>query len=274
MNKKRKIQIQLLICALGAAVVVAGYFIKQSPLSDYEKTVKQLEAEGVHQNPDGSFSMPASALTEEARQAITNLNQKGIPITHESFAAEMARAKSNAQPAAPLTPSASGVIEHEGGFAYALPPDWVLREVPDASYKMVFGRESDGSPANISFTVVSFDGDLGKFESTLLAQLRAGYPSMGLTDLKVINMSAFTNSLAENNVAHSQNSRSALLDLPRDDIIVPSLPACQTKFASNKLTGYYSWSSPFIPSSNNLMHHYRGVGRAFFYHAGKKQQRF
>jgi len=187
----------LLICGVGVAVIVVNYFIKQSPLVAYGKFVKQLQADGFHQNPDGSFTAPTNMLTGEASRAIATLKQRGIPITDESFAAEMARAKSNAQPAAPLTPSASEVIEHEGGFAYTLPPDWILRAVPDTSYKMVFGRESDGNPANISFTVASIDGDLDKCESTLLSQLRAGYPSMGLTDLKVINMSAFETNLQQ-----------------------------------------------------------------------------
>jgi hypothetical protein len=61
--------------------------------------VKQLQAEGINLNPDGTIhSVSASVLTDEAKQAITNLNQRGIPITDESFAAEMARLKSNAPP--------------------------------------------------------------------------------------------------------------------------------------------------------------------------------
>jgi hypothetical protein len=202
MNKKQKIQSQLLILVGGAAIAIISYFNNQSqhsPLFIYGKTAKQLQAEGISLNPDGTIHSVSVSVygTDEAKQAMTNLNQRGIPITDESFAAEFARGKSNAQPAVPLALNTTEVVEREGGFAYTLPPDWVLREMTGVSYKMVFGRESDGNPANISFMVVSFDGDLGKFEAASIAQFRSSFPSMGFTNFKVINMSAFETALQQ-----------------------------------------------------------------------------
>jgi hypothetical protein len=182
------------IALLSLAIVLLACGCSKKPEDELADTYKKA---GLSVNPDGSVSLPSSALTEEAKNAIAALKQKGIPITDESLKAEMASERSNAQPAVPLTPSATEIVEREGGFAYTLPPDWVLRDVPHVGYKMIFGRESDGNPANISFTVVSLDGNLAEFETTSIAQLRSGFPSMGLTNFKVINMSAFETALQQ-----------------------------------------------------------------------------
>ena len=156
MNKKRKIQ--LLICMAGVALVVAIYFIRleQSPLYAYEKVVKELEAKGVHKEPDGSFSMPA-----------------------------------NAQPANPLMQNPSEVVEHGGGFAYVLPTGWTLKKVPGMTLEMPFGREQDGNPANISFQDATFNGNLAEFESNILKGIPATFATLGINNFTVVSMSAF-----------------------------------------------------------------------------------
>lgn len=104
---------------------------------------------GRFRNPDGTYSLPASALTDEARRAFV------------------------------------------GGFTYQLRPGWTLKTVPGAAYKMAFGREQDGSPANISFQDVTFNGNLGQFETKTIKETATAYAAQGLTNFKVINMSAF-----------------------------------------------------------------------------------
>src|SRR6266480_1706249 len=69
-----------------------------------------------------------------------------------------------------------------GGFNYNLPASWSLKSVPGAPFKVAFGREEDGNPANISFQVTSFSGNLGEFEANLLKQLPVTYETMGLTN--------------------------------------------------------------------------------------------
>ena len=81
-----------------------------------------------------------------------------------------------------------------GGFTYDLPPGWSLRTVPGTSYKVAFGREEDGSPGNISFQVAAFSGNLGEFEATLLKEMPSTFAKMGITNSKVVNLSAFETS--------------------------------------------------------------------------------
>ena len=114
---------------------------------------KKTEDSGLHRNPDGTYSVPNSALTDEARQLIN------------------------------------------GGFTYQLPVGWSLKTVPGVPYKMAFGRESDGNPANISFQNFAFDGNLARLQTKILKETSASLSATGFTDFKVINTSMFeTNS--------------------------------------------------------------------------------
>lgn len=100
-------------------------------------------------NPDGTYSVPASALTDAARRNLI------------------------------------------GGFTYDLPTGWSLKTVPGAVYKMAFGREQDGNPANISAQEIDFNGTLGQLESKIIKEAPASLAAQGLTGFRVLNQSAF-----------------------------------------------------------------------------------
>jgi hypothetical protein len=102
-----------------------------------------------NRRPDGTYSAPTAALTDQARQLLV------------------------------------------GGFTYRLPPDWHLKSVPGVPYKMAFGREQDGNPANISFQEVAFSGNLAEFESKTLKEVSATLALHGVTNFRVLAMSMF-----------------------------------------------------------------------------------
>jgi hypothetical protein len=78
-----------------------------------------------------------------------------------------------------------------GGFTYELPIGWSLKSAPGSQYKVAFGREEDGNPANISFQVAAVGGNLGEFEADLLKQLPEIYKGMGVSSPRILDLSAF-----------------------------------------------------------------------------------
>ena len=83
------------------------------------------------------------------------------------------------------------VVESEGGFAYDLPTDWVLKDMhtPSMKCKMAFGREG-----NISFTIVAFTGNLVEFAASFFKEAQSRYAAAGLTNFKIINRADFETS--------------------------------------------------------------------------------
>ena len=85
--------------------------------------------------------------------------------------------------------------EPNGGFKYVLPDDWVLRDGPGLPYKMAFGKVSEGSPGNISVTLVDSTDSLADAVPELINGIKAEYVKVGLNDFKVVQISKFeTNS--------------------------------------------------------------------------------
>jgi hypothetical protein len=81
-----------------------------------------------------------------------------------------------------------------GGFTYRLPTGWSQKTLPGAQFKTAFGREEDGDPANITFQVAAFSGNLGEFQATLLKEMPSVFSRMGISNSRVVNQSAFETS--------------------------------------------------------------------------------
>ena len=92
-------------------------------------------------------------------------------------------------PPSALTDEARQVLV--GGFDYRLPQGWSRKAVPGVAYKMAFGVESEGDPANISFQDVEFSGNIAELQATLLRDAKAKYQKAGLENFAILNQSGF-----------------------------------------------------------------------------------
>ena len=63
--------------------------------------------------------------------------------------------------------------------------------MPGMDYKMAFGRERGGNPANISFQVTTFGGNLAEFQAKILKEAPITFAALGITNFKVTKMSGF-----------------------------------------------------------------------------------
>jgi hypothetical protein len=87
-----------------------------------------------------------------------------------------------------LTPQAGEALR---GYTYDLPQGWSLKAIPDARFRVAFGRVTDGNPGSIIVDDIRRSGLLAEFENEVIRGLPKKFSEFGATDFKVLGIGAF-----------------------------------------------------------------------------------
>jgi len=95
-------------------------------------------------------------------------------------------AKPVAKPATADFSETVKVEESDAGFAYDLPQDWFVQQVPGWKTRTAFGAIHDDTPCNIAYRVLESRRPLDDEEAALLKKARQNADAGGFTDVEII----------------------------------------------------------------------------------------
>ena len=130
---------------------------------------------------------PAISLPSATVSASASVAPRTPAATPHATPAVTAPATPVAKPAMPADFSETvKVVEEDAGFAYELPRDWFVQQVPGWKTRAAFGAIKDGTPCNITYQILGSRRTLDEEEASLLNKIGPRSEADGFTQVEVI----------------------------------------------------------------------------------------